>query len=171
MATPNKFNDRQVNVIRAAWKYGMSTVTLGGVFGIGPTSIQRIVSGRTYQGVPWGDGVQAATREGVISYRTQRRILFDRQWIGEPNSGCWLWTGRLGTDGYGAFLIGKIGMNAHRAAWLLYKGEIPDGLLVLHRHPERLCCNPDHLYLGTPWENVQDTIRDGNQPCGGDVLI
>ena len=67
-----------------------------------------------------------------------------------PN-GCWLWTGGLNEKGYGKFNVamGKLA-KAHRYAWELLRGPIPDGYVIDHDHPEfgchnPTCCNPDHL--------------------------
>lgn len=73
----------------------------------------------------------------------------------EPNSGCWLWTGASGTNGYGFFCLGKT-MSAHRASYLLHRGEIGPGLQVRHRCDNRLCVSPDHLELGSHQDNMDD---------------
>jgi hypothetical protein len=68
---------------------------------------------------------------------------------------CWLWTGpRLG--GYGRF---PGGILAHRVAWQLTNGPVPDGLKVCHRCDVMLCVNPNHLFLATQYENIQDMVR------------
>lgn len=68
--------------------------------------------------------------------------------------GCWLWTGSLDPGGYGRYRS----QRAHRAAWTLTNGPIPDGLWVLHHCDVRRCINPDHLYLGTRADNVRDAV-------------
>jgi hypothetical protein len=50
---------------------------------------------------------------------------------------------------------------AHRAAWTVYRGEIPAGMHVLHHCDVPLCCNPDHLFLGTHDDNMADCVRKG----------
>lgn len=50
--------------------------------------------------------------------------------------------------------------------WTLTRGEIPEGLQVLHKCDTRCCINPDHLFLGTNKDNVDDKVRKGRHPRG-----
>jgi len=62
---------------------------------------------------------------------------------------CWLWKLKPTAAGFGCISMGK-GNNpllAHRVAWQLANGTIPEGLFVKQRCVNRLCCNPAHLYL------------------------
>lgn len=86
---------------------------------------------------------------------------FDRLWIPVTESGCWLWLGGCDEDGYGKAKVNKKHIRAHRWAWMLFCGEIPANLWVLHRCDVPSCVNPDHLFLGTNLENVDDRERKG----------
>lgn len=84
----------------------------------------------------------------------------------EPNSGCWLWDGATVPTSYGdiprgSFGIGGRPMLAHRASYLLFIGEIPEGLSVCHKCDTPLCVNPDHLFVGTHLDNMADMTAKG----------
>ena len=72
----------------------------------------------------------------------------------EPMSGCWLWTGAR-SNGYGHFNKGKdVIVWAHRVAWELTHGMIPEGLTIDHLCRVRVCVNPAHLRIVTNRENI-----------------
>ena len=80
----------------------------------------------------------------------------------DENTKCWLWNrGRLNRPfDYGRYR----GQPAHRAVWVLFNGPIPDGMLICHHCDNPPCINPDHLFLGTDADNVQDAIDKGRRP-------
>ena len=81
-----------------------------------------------------------------VYLRRQRPArLWDRL---DYTAGCWRWTGAVDGQGYGQVLHYNQMIKAHRLAWILTHGDIPDDLWVLHRCHSPACCNPKHLYLG-----------------------
>jgi len=69
---------------------------------------------------------------------------------------CWLWKGSLNSNGYGQIYIDGRPKGAHVLSYLLYRGEVPSGLWVLHTCDVPTCVNPDHLWLGTNADNSRD---------------
>lgn len=84
---------------------------------------------------------------------------FNEKYAVEPESGCWIWRGTVQWDNYGRFWLLNRNMPAHRASWILHKGGIPEGYLVLHKCDNHRCVNPEHLFIGTYKDNTQDMIR------------
>jgi hypothetical protein len=85
---------------------------------------------------------------------------FNEKWIPVPESGCWLWTGALGGDGYGAIYSDRDRkkIKAHQAAYELYKGELTPGLNIDHLCRVHCCVNPNHLEEVTHVENMRRGI-------------
>jgi hypothetical protein len=80
--------------------------------------------------------------------------------------GCWDYTGLKDTDGYGLFSLQRRNVRAHRYAYVLAYGPIPDGLDVLHSCDRPACVNPGHLRVGTNQDNVDDKVARGRVPTG-----
>ena len=80
---------------------------------------------------------------------------------------CLLWTGAKLKGGYGASsLTGIKERQAHRIAWLLFRGPIPNRTWVLHHCDNPPCVNPEHLYLGGPAQNSLDISERKRRPEG-----
>lgn len=77
--------------------------------------------------------------------------------------GCLEWSGAQTTKGYGLTRSKGRNTTAHRIAWELVNGQIPDGMLVCHKCDNPRCCNVDHLFLGTPEDNQRDMDNKGRR--------
>lgn len=84
---------------------------------------------------------------------------FANSYMPVTESGCWLWLGHL-IAGYGRIRMGggKV-EGAHRASYMMHVGEVPVGLMVLHKCDIKCCVNPAHLYAGTRKQNAEDAVR------------
>lgn len=82
---------------------------------------------------------------------------------------CWPWTGKTDRDGYGRFYLRSLGyrMPAQRAAWHLFRGNIPKTLHVLHHCDNPGCVNyVKHLWPGTHAQNMADMAAKGRSARG-----
>lgn len=93
--------------------------------------------------------------EEMKSYLMQRCIK-------QPN-GCWEWTKARTSWGYGVFRDGKEMKMPHKEMYRLFRGEVTDNLFVCHSCDNRGCINPDHLFLGTQQDNMDDMKQKGRQ--------
>lgn len=81
----------------------------------------------------------------------------------QKSDGCWEWIGAKDPNGYGNFKIGKKYVKTHRVSYLIHFGKIPKRLYVLHHCDNTSCVKPQHLFLGTQTDNMQDMMKKGRQ--------
>lgn len=88
------------------------------------------------------------------------QFFADRMAVNEE-TGCHEWQRYVGGNGYGTVKHKRKQWPAHRFMWAYKNGPIPDGMVVCHKCDNRRCINPDHLFLGTTQDNVDDKMRKG----------
>lgn len=85
----------------------------------------------------------------------------------EKTDGCWNWIGAKSKAGYGQIRADGKCQYAHRAMWeKSHLLKIPEGFYICHRCDNPGCVNPEHLFLGTPKDNRQDSVRKGRSNKG-----
>lgn len=82
---------------------------------------------------------------------------------------CWNWIGQKGHTGYGRFKIGKARYSSNRVAYAIAYGHVPKDRFVCHACDNPSCVRPDHLFLGTPYDNTMDKIRKNRQARGSQI--
>jgi hypothetical protein len=89
-----------------------------------------------------------------------------------PGDTCWEWQWGRTKAGYGTVWDNdaKELLLAHRVSYRFYKGDITNNLHVLHRCDNPPCCNPSHLFLGTPKDNREDAFSKGRATIIGRKL-
>lgn len=81
----------------------------------------------------------------------------------DKTDGCWIWNAATDGKGYGAFSYKGKRATASRVSYELYKGSFPSQMHVLHTCDNPRCVNPDHLFLGTNKDNVEDRKSKGRR--------
>ena len=95
-------------------------------------------------------------------FRTKEERFFEK--INKTSFGCWEWTAATRKDGYGVFGVATSkSMLAHRYSYALHYGSFKKSLLVCHKCDNPKCVNPEHLFLGTHQDNMDDMREKGRR--------
>jgi len=95
-------------------------------------------------------------------------LIYDKNYllsrIKIADNGCWIWIKGTDRHGYGIVPLNSGVRSSHRLAYKLFCGEITEGLSICHICDNPPCCNPEHLFLGTHAENMQDALQKNRFP-------
>lgn len=149
-----------------AWKSAVD----GCNWPINPLAVSLVLKRGLFKPSTWVSAVEASksrrhnsgNSDGVAGHiKTMNMQPYFQERCSPDASGCWQWTLTVRKDGYGLCRrFGKI-QYAHRLSYQMHVGDIPVGLGVLHDCDNPRCVNPEHLFLGTQKDNMQDASRKG----------
>lgn len=117
------------------------------------------------------DSFKSVNPSPILFFRFFKKVKM----VGHRGDKCWIWNGGISANGCGMIGI-VIGSNkkiikSSQLSWMLFKGAIPagkgyHGTCVCHRCDNPLCVNPDHLFLGSQKDNLQDCSKKGRTRRG-----
>ena len=109
------------------------------------------------------------TKKMLSQTKIDNNFFLDRICI--DNNGCWNWKKSKSKSGYACITWKGQKKRGNRISYQTFKGMIPEGLLVCHQCDNRLCLNPEHLFLGNQKENMRDAQKKNRSIKGEKVSI
>lgn len=148
-----KFNTTQIKEIMELIEHNVKVQDIAKLYSASNSTISNIKTGNTYSHIT---GLQCIRKSQLIEISRYRNNIYSQtKIVGE----CLVWTGLLSANGYGKISINQRTWSAHRAAYTIEYGEIPNGLIIRHLCNNKVCINIKHLIAGTQAKNMQDVIN------------
>lgn len=88
---------------------------------------------------------------------------FDKFTPNRHENDCWIWQGPVSTNGYGNIHFQRKTVSAHKFSYERFIGPVPAGMKICHRCDTPLCVNPEHFFLGTHRQNMDDMLAKGRK--------
>lgn len=128
-------------------------------------SIKEVLGGSLTHNRSKSCGCYKSPNEDEYRKRTQKRL---KNRISIDSNGCWNWSLQLSPCGYGLTTYRKHPcQRASRVSYLIWNGNIPNGMFVYHKCDNPKCINPEHLFLGTHADNMRD-MKEKGRACKGE---
>lgn len=157
MAT--KLTEEKVRDIHRMVSLGVSRKKVAEEFGVCNSTIDSISKRETWAHMGLDIIVPARLANRNFGLSVKERLETGMEV--DENTGCHIWIRGKDPDGYGRLKSRNKTDRAHRLSYETYVGEIPKGLMVLHKCDNPSCINPSHLFLGDQRENIGDMLRKG----------
>lgn len=149
-----------------AWRWAYGPVPFGAMLKR-TCAESRCVNPQHFRVADLEEQTAAAFAAQARPTRELDRERFTKYMATSHVNGCIYWTGHSQTaGGYGTFWLDRKNTPAHRASYILFKGPIPEGYVVLHACDDRQCVNPHHLSVGTSKDNSEDMVKKGRSRFG-----
>jgi predicted DNA-binding protein YlxM (UPF0122 family) len=150
---------RNKEILRLRKEEVLSLQHIADIYGISRQRVNQIIGSNSLS-----FKVGKNTKYRLEHPRQPRKTMTERFWEKvdiKNDSECWEWKNGKYLNGYGGFNSNNKHEYAHRIAWELTYGAIPENMCVCHHCDNPSCCNPKHLFIGTMADNMHDRDRKG----------